>query len=260
MIGSPRRLLWSNARFVGCRRPIEGSIVSRERSRRRGREERGKDVLDVLERVEDAVSEREYEQRADQVEDDVEGGVLRAVRDEYRLEPETVRRGVNGVLDELPDEAKTDDGGDDLRAWIASPPTAGGANHPAQNRRGVGVREVVPPPDVVVRTEHPDGVVEQRGVHVRPLPRLELDIVRAFDEIGKVPDRGRRSTARSPRPCRLVRTPQVSAPVSPSSDTSTTGTDRSRTSASLVLPSRIVLNADFPRVPTTTISIPSLST
>lgn len=62
---------------------------------------------------------------------------------------------------------------------------------PSQQRRGEGVRDVVPPPGVVVRTEHSDGVSEHRERYVHSLPRPEINVVQSFHDSGEEGSRER---------------------------------------------------------------------
>lgn len=120
---------------------------------------------------EETVAEREYEERADEIEQQVEEGVSLAVVDEYGLETEAVGDRVDDVLHEFPEDADGDGGGEDARARVAATASSGGVNEPPEERRRVDVSNVVPPRRVVVQAEHPNGVGEHGGLGVHALPR-----------------------------------------------------------------------------------------
>lgn len=44
---------------------------------------------------------------------------------------------------------------------------------------------MIPPPDIVVWTEHAECVYDHRDRRVHPLPRSELEVVSAFENVGE---------------------------------------------------------------------------
>ncbi|AFK21521.1 hypothetical protein HFX_6401 (plasmid) [Haloferax mediterranei ATCC 33500] len=105
-----------------------------------------------------AVAEHDDERGPDEVEHEVEHRVDATVGDEYRLDSERVGTAVDGILGDFPEQTTTDDDGEDSLGGFVSPAPCEYVDESTENRRRVGVSEVVPPPHVVVGAEHPDRV------------------------------------------------------------------------------------------------------
>lgn len=145
-------------------------------------------IDDVRER---SFAERDNDPRSDQVADEVSHGVETTVVDEQRFEADPVAEGVDGVFEQFPDEPEHERGSDDERGprpngdgCSCSPTGTDSMDHVRCRgehgaRKGVG--EMIPPPDAIVRAEHPEGVNERCGRNPQPLPGVDSDGVSPFE-------------------------------------------------------------------------------
>lgn len=99
----------------------------------------------------------EYEERIDEVEDEIEKGVASTVGNEYGLETETLGDSVNSVLHELPQNT-TNNGSNDTQCGVTATAARGDMNGSAKDSCGKDMRKVVPPPRIVVEAEMPANV------------------------------------------------------------------------------------------------------
>lgn len=121
------------------------------------------------------IAEYEDESCADKIEYEVEKRINLTVGDEYRFEPDSAGGSVNNVLHEFPDDPHGSDTGNDSQSRVYAQPPREYVNQPPEKCRRVNMRQMVPPPDIVVLTEHPDGVRQHRCLYVDPLPWAELN-------------------------------------------------------------------------------------
>ncbi|RKS78480.1 hypothetical protein BDK61_4145 [Haloarcula quadrata] len=135
---------------------------------------------------EKSVAEDKNENCADEIGDEIEQCVSLSVGDEYWFETDSARRSVNNVLHEFPEDAHGNDTGNDPLLRVYAQPPREYVNKPTKNRRRVNMGQIVLPPDIVVRAEHPDSVCQHRCLYVNPLPRPKFNGTPPFQDVWQI--------------------------------------------------------------------------